>query len=97
MKLSCYYGVLRLCDQRGTAAVIGRECQDGEYNVMIRAVNRFCRPETSHSNIGAAEQHGWIFHHKEDIAVTARVSDESLEESIMRDLANRKSPGTHRD
>jgi len=64
---------------------------------MIRAVNRFCRPEINHSNIGAAEQYGWMFHHKQEIAVTERASDEGLEESSMRDLANRKSPGTHRD
>jgi hypothetical protein len=76
---------------------LGRECQNGEPNVVIRAVNRVCRPEINHSNIGQAEQHGWIFHHKQDIAVTARASDESLEESNMRDLANRKSPGINRD
>jgi len=64
---------------------------------MIRAVSRVCRSEINHSNIGAAEQHGWIFPYKLDTALTARASDESLEESSMRDLANRKSPGTYRD
>ncbi len=50
-----------------------------------------------HSNIGAAKQLGWIFHRKQDIAAKARTSDESAGESSMRDLANRKSPGIHRE
>jgi pectin methylesterase-like acyl-CoA thioesterase len=38
---------------------------------VIRAVGRFSQPGINHSNIGAAEQHCWIFHGKRDIAVKA--------------------------
>ena len=58
---------------------------------MIRAVNRFCRSEINHSNIGAAEQYGWIFPYKLDTALTARASDESLEESSMRPCKPKES------
>jgi hypothetical protein len=80
MELACYCGGLRLCDKRGLAVVIrAGNAEEAGIIVVIRTVSRFSQPGINHSNIGAAEQHCWIFHGKQDIAVEAESHNGSFE------------------